>query len=293
MNRETADAFKLTVLNPGGRDAEQYFSDGAAPNSAVHAPVNFHGFAACTRGSFHRDVKRAIAEATPVLLLLRGDFKVAERALSECRRQKRIVVISLKETGLHQIAQQLSDPSKLARFFQIARKADGCIATTPEAGEIYRQARAGMEARTTVFIPTPYPLGEQQWDFSIPPAKQFGIFVGTREWDVPSRNHFAALLLARQLCQETGEPVTVFNLDGRKGERLLSKLDFPPGKLRVMEKRRSYPDVPARSSEAQNRSSTGPEPCPRPGRGRRPSLPNHLSAAMERSNELRSPRPAV
>jgi hypothetical protein len=93
-----------------------------------------------------------------------------------------------------------------------------------------------------MFIPTPYPLGEKAWDFSVRPDKQAGIFVGTREWDVPSRNHFAAMLLARKLCETTGEPVTVFNLDGRKGSRLLSEFRFPSGKLQVIEKRKAYPD---------------------------------------------------
>src|SRR5262249_47279051 len=54
--------------------------------------------------------------------------------------------------------------------------------------------------------------------------------------------HFAALLIARQLCEETGEPVTVFNLDGYKGRRLLGELNFPEGKLRLIEKRKPYPD---------------------------------------------------
>jgi len=59
---------------------------------------------------------------------------------------------------------------------------------------------------------------------------------------VPSRNHFAALLTARQLCEATGENVTVFNLDGRKGARWLSALKYPEGKLRVIEERKDYAD---------------------------------------------------
>ena len=92
------------------------------------------------------------------------------------------------------------------------------------------------------FIPTPYPIEDQRWDFSVPRNEQSGIFVGTREWDVPSRNHFAALLVARELCEATGEPVTVVNLDGYKGRRLLGELNFPEGKLRLIEKWKSYPD---------------------------------------------------
>ena len=76
----------------------------------------------------------------------------------------------------------------------------------------------------------------------MPRDAQSGIFVGTREWDVPSRNHFAALLVARQLWKATAEPVTVVNLDGYKGRRLLGELDFPEGKLRLIDKWKTYPD---------------------------------------------------
>jgi len=59
---------------------------------------------------------------------------------------------------------------------------------------------------------------------------------------VPSRNHFAALLVARQLCEATGEPITVVNLAGSKGRRLLGELNFPERKLRLIEKWKTYPD---------------------------------------------------
>src|SRR5205814_3202744 len=88
----------------------------------------------------------------------------------------------------------------------------------------------------------PCPVEDQRWNFCLPPNEQTGIFVGTREWDVPSRNHFAALLVARQLCDATGEPVTVVNLDGYKARRLLSELKFPEEKLHVIGKRKSYPE---------------------------------------------------
>ena len=242
MASRAADDFRLTVLNPGGRDPEQHFRDGAGPVEQGHPPVNYHGYAACTRGFFHHDTQRAIAEETPVLLLLRGDFRTSERALGELKKRGRTVAVSLKETGLHQIAQQLCNRAKLSRFMKIVAQADGCIATTPEAAEIYPRARGKRDHAAIAFIPTPYPLEDPQWNFSVPPDEQSGIFLGTREWDVPSRNHFAALLVARQLCETTGEPVTVVNLDGRKPRRLLSELKFPDGKLRVIEKRKPYAD---------------------------------------------------
>jgi hypothetical protein len=235
-------AFKLNVLNPGGRDPEQYFETQTAPESGGHPPINFHAFAACTGGAFFREVNNALAEKPPILLLLRGHFKASQRALMQCKAEKRTVAVSLKESGLHQIAQQLSDCRRMARFFDIVTQADGCIATTPEAAEIYRRIRGKQDPKTVAFIPTPYPVEDRQWDLSIPPDKQGGILIGTREWEVPSRNHFAALLLARQLCEMTGESVTVFNLDGRKGRRWLSGLKYPHGKLQVIEKEKGYAD---------------------------------------------------
>jgi hypothetical protein len=242
MTPQSAEQFRLTVLNPGGRDPEQKFHKLPALGEGAHPPINFHAFAACTLGAFHYNPSRAVAEHTPILLLLRSDFRASERALSELKKQGRTVAVSLKETGLHQIAQQLCNREKLSRFMKILAQADGCIATTPEAAEIYQRARSKHDAATVAFIPTPYPIEDQSWDFSVRPNEQAGIFVGTREWDVPSRNHFAALLVARQLCEATGEPVTVVNLDGYKARRLLDELKFPEGKLRLIEKRKSYPD---------------------------------------------------
>jgi hypothetical protein len=124
---------------------------------------------------------------------------------------------------------------------KIVAQADGCIATTPEAAEIYQRIRSKREPATVAFVPTPYPIDDQRWNFSLSPTEQSGIFVGTREWDVPARNHFAALLVARQLCEATDEAVTVVNLDGYKGRKLLEELKFTGGKLRLIEKWKSYP----------------------------------------------------
>lgn len=232
--------FRLTVLNPGGRDPEQHFPDGAGEIAQPHQPTNFHAYAACTRGSFQRETQSALAEETPVLLLLRGDFSASERALKALQKEGRLVAVSLKETGLHQIADQLGNSGRLERFVRIVKQADACLAPTPEAGDLYRAIRGNADR--VAFIPTPYPIDDARWNFSQPPAERAGIFIGTREWDVPSRNHLAALLVARELGAQTGESVTVFNFDGRKGARLLDNLGFASGKLRVLTRRNGYPD---------------------------------------------------
>lgn len=231
--------FRLTVLNPGGRDEAQNFPDGAGETALPHPPTNFHAYAACTRGSFQRDPKEALVQNTPVLLLLRGDFGASERALETLQSAGRFVVVSLKETGLHQIANQLQNSVRLARFVRLVRKANACLAPTPEAADLYRAIRGDDRV---AFIPTPYPVDDPRWDFSRPFEQRAGIFVGTREWDVPSRNHLAALIAARRLSETTGESVTVFDHDGRRGARLLAEIGFSTGKLRVLNKMMAYPD---------------------------------------------------
>ncbi|HKS04302.1 MAG TPA: hypothetical protein VJR49_03015 [Chthoniobacterales bacterium] len=224
--------FRLAVLNPGGRDHEEHFTENRPPQANEHPPVNFHAYAACTRGAVFRDTKRAIASNWPVLLLLRGDFRTSEKALVELKKSKRKTVVALKETGAHQIAQQLSDPARFARFVKIVGEADGCIASTPEAADLFRSFRLeGVD-----FIPTPYPIEDENWNWAM--EHRSGIFVGTRELSVPTRHHFAALLAAKKLSEETKEPVTVFNSDRRRGARLIAEIGFR--KIRIHEKRMGY-----------------------------------------------------
>lgn len=234
-----SSSFRLTVLNPGGRDEAQDFPDGAGETALPHPPTNFHAYAACTRGSFQRDTKQALEQQTPVLVLLRGDFGSSERAVDALQAAGRTVAVSLKETGLHQIANQLQNSARLARFVRIVKKADACLAPTAEAADLFRAVR-GPER--VAFIPTPYPIDDPRWDFSRPIEQRAGIYIGTREWEVPSRNHLAALMLARRLSENTGENVTVFDYDGRRGARLLSEIGFGEKNLRVLNKQLAYPD---------------------------------------------------
>ncbi len=228
--KDATGAFRLTVLNPGGRDRAQDFSSGGdRPNDREHAPVNFHGYAACTGGTFERDVSRALAAQRPVLLLLRGDFKETQRALLKLKRARLPVAVSFKETGLHQIAQQLAAPKRAERFREIVQAADGCLAATPEALAFYGRGE---------FIPTPYPMDDPRWDFSRPLGERRGIFIGTREWDTPSRHHLAALVLAAEL----EEPFTVFDEEPKRCRKILDALGVPRASLRILEKRLPYRD---------------------------------------------------
>lgn len=227
---------KLAVLNPGGHDPEQPFPDFAGdPGAGAHAPVNYHGYAACTGGSFHRDVEAIDAKEQFVLLLLRRDLKKAMTALKRLKASGRTVAVSWKESGIHQVASQLDDAENLALFREICTLADGALSSTPELVPVYR----GAGAQYTQFIPTPYPVDDPRWDFSVSVAERDGVFIGTREFDVPSRNHAAALLAAREFdC-----PVTVINRDGRRGRKKIEAiLGGQPGQLHVVETEFKYTD---------------------------------------------------
>jgi hypothetical protein len=232
MASANAENFRLAVLNPAGRDHEQHFAENRSATANEHAPVNFHAYAACTHGAVFRDLKRAIASGWPVLLLLRGDFRASERAVAELKKSKRKTVVTLKETGAHQVAQQLSDPARFARFVRIVRAANGCVASTPEVADFFRLfGDNGIE-----YFPTPYPIEDENWNWAM--ENRSGIFVGTREFTVATRNHLSALLAVKKLSDATKEPVTVFNFDRRRGAKLISEIGFR--KIRVHEKRMGY-----------------------------------------------------
>jgi hypothetical protein len=88
--------------------------------------------------------------------------------------------------------------------------------------------------------PTPYPLPDPQWDFTREVEHKHGIFFGTREFKILSRNHAAALFVAREISHETGARVTVYNSERRKGERLLAEIGFSPNRLRVLKVGAAY-----------------------------------------------------
>jgi hypothetical protein len=222
---------QVAVLNPGGRDAEQLFPDAAGtPDDRVHAPVNYHAYAACTSSGFFRDDTRIPEECRNVLLLLRRDLKPAIKALRELKARGKIVAVSWKESGIHQIARQLDSASTLALFREACAEADGALSSTPELVGLYQEGGA----RTACFIPTPYPVDDPRWDFGNPLTERSGIFIGTREWDVPTRNHASALIRAVGLSV----PVTVCNIDGRSGRKKLAALGS--ANLRILEGRLPY-----------------------------------------------------
>jgi len=212
----------FVVLNPGGRDAEQSFANSAgSPRDPGHPPVNYHAYAACMRGSFLRNVESVPGDTRVALVLLRKrNLRAALAAIAKLEARGVRAWISLKESGAHQVADFLSSYDRALLFREICAAADGYLSSTPGLEPLYRASGC----RDGFFAPTPYPVEEPEWNLGIPLEKRVGIFVGTREFDVPSRNHWQAVAAAAALGRELGTPVAVINNSGRHGLRLLKAI---------------------------------------------------------------------
>jgi hypothetical protein len=228
---------RVDVLNPDGRDAPVDYRNGVgAPDAKVHPPVNYWAFPAATGGQFHQRISAIQDPTDAVIVLLRRRNAPALRAIRALKAQGRHVLVSWKETGLHQIEQQTHWWWRRGGVERALALADGALATTQASVERYRAlAPQGLPIH---FVPTPYPVDLPAWDFSVPVEERAGILVGTREFDVPSRRHEAAIGLAVELARRCRTSVTVM-ADGPRSriESLLAGVES-----RIIEQRLAYAD---------------------------------------------------
>ncbi len=228
----------FSVLNPGGRDPEQTFPAGPGkPDDSGHPPVNYHAYAACRKGGFYREEK-SVPAGTVLVLLRKRNLRSALAAVATLRKRGCKVFVSCKESGSHQVADLLGDVSRWELFQEICASSDGAISSTPELVPLYRVAGCPVAE----FVPTPYPVDFPAWDFSQPLEKRRGIFVGTREFAVPSRNHLAAVVMADQISRDLSCPLAVVNVEGRSGGMILKSLRKKNPLLYIIEAPLPYPD---------------------------------------------------
>lgn len=231
---------KFAVLNPGGRDPDQMFPNGAGtPDDPGHPPVNYHAYAACCRGGFFRSEDSIPKGTERVLVLLRRrNLRKALACIAPLRKRGSRVFVSCKESGGHQVADLLGDVSRWQLFQEICAASDGAVSSTPELVPLYRSAGA----TTAVFVPTPYPVDIPAWNFAQPLEKRRGLFVGTREFGTPSRNHLAAVAMADEISRDLSCPLAVVNTEGRQGGMILKSLRRKNPLLFIIEAPLPYPD---------------------------------------------------
>ena len=228
----------FAVLNPGGRDKFQNFSNGPGdPFAGGHPPINYHAYAASLRGSFHQSISTVSAESVLLLLRKRNMRKVLA-TIAQLRARGCSIFVSLKESGSHQIAETLGDVSRWELFREICSSADGAISSTPEIVGLYSAAGAPK----SIFLPTPYPVDFPKWNFTRSLNSRRGIFVGTREFGVPSRNHLEAVALADQISRDLSIPMAVMNSEGRNGGMILKTFQRRNPLFYIIEAPLSYKD---------------------------------------------------
>ena len=220
---DPATHFQLAVVTAGGRDGRQTFPGGAGKlGDPGHLPINFHAYAACTLGTYLSG-DTAMPEEKYVLLLVGSRVERAELLLRKLKNAGKTVLITIKETGLQQIGAHFQKFENWQAFQRICTLADGAIATTYDTEPLYKAANPKLP---TLFLPPPYPV--EEWDLSC--AEKKGIFIGTRQLFVTSRNHALALAMVAPLANELSETVTV--ISGRAS-------NLPPLK-RVLNKVKDY-----------------------------------------------------
>lgn len=239
----------LAVLNPKGRDPFLDYKNG--PDSferGIHAPINFHAFAAATFGAFFDSTEQVLDARhrfDAVLVLIRRRTWITLDAVKKLKANGMRVLVAWKECSHNQISRQLATARAMSAYGGILELADGILSPTlawpPRVGSISQEDFW----KKLKFIPTPYPVDLPFWNFSNPISERSGILIGTREFKTEARGHVHAIARAASLAHEFGvERVTVINSEKARGMRLLRELakTFPPGCLQIMEKTLPYPD---------------------------------------------------
>ena len=235
----------LAVLNPEGRDAKIDYADGPGEYlEGQHPPINFHAYAAATRGKFCNSIDDVMGDGRfdAVLVLIRQRVGLSLKAVKALKNKGHQVWVSWKEAGPYQITSQLRSSKILSHYQEILDLADGVLSPCSILPPRWGWITADAFAHKTRFIPTPYPVEFSQWDYSIPAEQRRGVMIGTREFFEPARNHLRTLAEAARLCAETDENVTVINGDKKAGRKILSQLEesFPESRLRVIDRPLAY-----------------------------------------------------
>ncbi|MEM1440946.1 MAG: hypothetical protein AAGF67_01300, partial [Verrucomicrobiota bacterium] len=239
----------LAVLNPKGRDPFLDFQEPPAePVAGVHAPINFHAYAAATKGCFF-DAAEAIIAAQDrfdaVIVLIRKRAWISLKSVQQLKAAGLTVIVAWKECSDSQIEKQLRSHRARIAYAKLLDLADGILSPTSILPPKPARMSDDVFQKKSRRIPTPYPLEFPGWDFSRPIESRNGIFVGTREFRAAPRNHLRAIEELAELAKRVEvNRITVINTEGKSGSRRLHELaqKFPDGVLQIVESALPYPN---------------------------------------------------
>ena len=282
MASNPGSGFRLNVLNPGGLGSRTGFWSASAYDWRPMRRLIFTRMPLAPADVFAREsIAGDRRRSVPVLLLLRGDFRASERALLPLKKAGVPVAVSLKETGLHQISEQMNDRARLERFMRMV------VARRMVASRRRPKPRRSIDqsaARIRSHLSSDTLSGaDQRWNFSQPVR-------GTPRdscWHTRVGYFFAQSLrrafggAANQRGHRRSRQV--YNVEQRTGPpRLLAAIGFPRGKAaRAGAERRTMRIICAwwRSTRL---FPTRFQPCARAGGGRCAALPAALCRRQRR-----------
>lgn len=234
----------IHVISPNGRDPYQEFTTKAElTDPRDHPPVNFHAYPAATGGCFTNNVADVINKQGIFLVLLRGRLVNSLKTIKKLKRSGFTVWVSWKETGHHQIASSMERLGVASRLRRCVQLADAIAAPSSAAREFFH--RLEVELSTPVIdLPTPYPMDVDAWRSNTDLSERSGIFIGTREFNVASRNHADALQIAADVATRHQVRLSVINPNGSKGEDAVRATvpHLPEPLLNLVEGKRPYRD---------------------------------------------------
>ena len=223
-------SFKVTVYNPRGKDYSQSFSRGIKTLSdSMHPPVNYHAYAACTKGEFVRTIDEAISFKKPVILLINNHVKRCLNKLILLKQHNLQVAVSLKEAGTQQFSERFSCPYRLRILKEILNRSDGVISPTRAMLPVFNS----LTNKPIQFIPTPYPIHSQEWNSLRNKDSKEGIFIGTRELKILSRNHLSTLVIVASYAKENNVKIGLINESGHKLKKLIKILDLSDNQVEI------------------------------------------------------------
>ncbi|MDF1816053.1 MAG: FHA domain-containing protein [Verrucomicrobiales bacterium] len=196
----------LRFVNPQMGSLMQYFHHGAAsPGAERIEPVGLPAFAACTKGSMHRDADSIMSEGDPVLLRLSGSLEKDSQLIG-----------SISPGSPQRVVLACWDPGKFQALVdeagegisQLLDGVSGIVSFDPGTAKSIEDSNLDI---SHINLPIPSPVDSPEWDLSIPVSdRNRGLFLCGDGYDSGSELHRSRLELVNQLVAATGTTVTLF-----------------------------------------------------------------------------------